>query len=82
MSSVVIFRARQAMIAICLLAAFLGNASASPKTITVQSGRRVAEAVQELEKRYGWQINYEDPPYVHYSDIVEVTDADGHVVPV
>ncbi|MGH6839750.1 MAG: hypothetical protein ACREDT_13330, partial [Methylocella sp.] len=42
----------------------------------------VAEAVQELEKRYGWQINYEDPPYVHYSDIVEVTDADGHVVPV
>ncbi|MGH6839369.1 MAG: hypothetical protein ACREDT_11335, partial [Methylocella sp.] len=84
MPSVVIFHARQVMIAICLLAAFFCNASASPKTITVQgqTGSPVAEAVQELEKRYGWQINYEDPPYVHYSDIVEVTDADGHVVPV
>ncbi|MGH6848622.1 MAG: hypothetical protein ACREC0_14675, partial [Methylocella sp.] len=84
MSSVVIFRARQVMIAICLMAAFSCNASASPNTITVQgqTGRPVAEAIEELEKRYGWQINYEDPPYVHYSDIVEVTDADGHVVPV
>ncbi len=84
MSSVVIFRARQAMIAICLMAAFLGNASASPNTVTVQgqSGRPVAEAVRELERRYDWQITYEDPPYVHYSDIVDVTDTDWPEVPV
>ncbi|MGH6837924.1 MAG: hypothetical protein ACREDT_03830 [Methylocella sp.] len=74
MSSVVIFRARQVMVAMCLMAAFSCNASASPKTITVQSGRPVAEAVEELERRYDWQITYEDPPYVHYSDIVDVTD--------
>ncbi|MGH6813264.1 MAG: hypothetical protein ACREDM_13330 [Methylocella sp.] len=83
MSSVVIFRARQVMIAMCLMAAFSGNASASPKTITVQgqTGRPVAEAVLELERRYGWQITYEDPPYVHFGDIVDVTDA-GPEVPV
>jgi hypothetical protein len=57
--------ARQVMIAMCLMAAFLGNASASPKTITVQgeTGRPVAEAVLELEKRYGWEITYEDPMF-------------------
>ncbi len=76
MLSGVIFRARHVMIAMGLMAAFLCNASASPNTVTVQSGRPVAEAIQELEKRYGWQITYEDPPYVHYSDITDVTDTD------
>ena len=76
MLSGVIFRARHVMIAMGLMAAFLCNASASPNTVTVQSGRPVAEAIQELEKRYGWQITYEDPPYVHYGDITDVTDTD------
>jgi hypothetical protein len=57
-----------------LVVAFLGNACAWPNTITVQSGRPVAEAIQELNKRYGWRITYEDPPYRHYSDISVVTD--------
>ena len=82
MSSAVIFRARQVMIAMGLMAAFLDNASASPNTITVQSGRPVAEAIEELETRYGWQITYEDPPYVHYSDITDVTDLGRPKVPV
>jgi hypothetical protein len=74
MFSVVIFRARHVMLTMGLTAAFLGNASASPNTITVQSGRPVAEAIEELEKTYGWRITYEDPPYSHYSDLSVVTD--------
>ena len=40
MLSGVIFRARHVMIAMGLMAAFLCNASASPNTVTVQSGGR------------------------------------------
>jgi hypothetical protein len=82
MFSVVIFRARHVIISMGLTAAFLGNASASPNTITVQSGRPVAEAIQVLEKRYGWRITYEDPPYSHYSHISVVRDLRLPGVPV
>ncbi len=70
------------MLTMGLMLTVLGNASASPNTITVQSGRPVGEAIEELEKKYGWEITYEDPPYVHYSDIVDVTDFDRPRVPV
>ena len=73
MLSGVIFRARHVMIAMGLMAAFLCNASASPNTVTVQDPRPVAKAIQELDKRYGWQITYEDPPYNHDSDMPDVT---------
>jgi hypothetical protein len=56
MSSVVIFRAPRVMIAIGLIVTFMGNASASPNTLTVQDPRPVAKAIQELDKRYGWQL--------------------------
>jgi hypothetical protein len=80
--SVVIFRARHVMIAMGLMVTFLGNAGASPTTISVQDGRPVAEAIQELEITYGWQITYEDPPYNHYSDITDVSDTEWPGVPV
>jgi hypothetical protein len=73
MSSGVIFRAPRVMIAIGLIVTFMGNASASPNTLTVQDPRPVAKAIQELDKRYGWQITYEDPPYSRYSDMPDVT---------
>jgi hypothetical protein len=79
MPRVVIFRALHVMLAMGLMAAFLGNASASPNTITVQRARPVAEAIEELERRYGWQITYEDPPYVYYGDITEVTGINRRV---
>jgi hypothetical protein len=88
MSSVMIFRARQVMIAMGLVVTFLGNlgdlgnASASPNTITVEDPRPVDKAIQELEKRYGWRITYEDSPYSHYSDISVVTDFRLSAVPV
>jgi hypothetical protein len=82
MFGVVMFRARRVMIAIGLMATFLGNASAAPNTITVQGGRPVAKAIQELEKRYGWQITYEDPPYIHYSEITDASDIEWPGTPV
>ena len=82
MSSVVIFRARHVMSAMGLMVAFLGNASASPNTLTVQDPRPVAEAILELDMRYGWQITYEDPLYIHYSDLTDVTDTDWPGTPV
>jgi hypothetical protein len=46
-------------------------------TITVDCGgvcaRPLAETVTALEKRYGWVITYEEPPYVHPSEISDVT---------
>jgi hypothetical protein len=44
----VIFRARHVMMAMGLIVTFLGNASASSHTVTVQDPRPVAEAIQEL----------------------------------
>jgi hypothetical protein len=49
MSSAVICRARHVMMAMGLIVTFLGNASASPNTVTVHDPRPVAEAIQELE---------------------------------
>jgi hypothetical protein len=63
-----------AMLTMGFIETFWGNASASPNTVTVQDPRPVAEAIQKLENTYGWQITYEDPPYIDYSDITDVTD--------
>ncbi|MGH6864402.1 MAG: hypothetical protein ACRECN_09105, partial [Methylocella sp.] len=82
MTSVVSFRARHVLIAMGLVLTFLDNASAAPNTITVQDPRPVAKAIQELENRYGWQITYEDPPYIHYSVLADVTNSPWPGVPV
>jgi len=74
MVSFVIFRACHVIITLGLIVTFLGNASASPpNSLTVRDPRPLAKAIQELEKRYGWQITYEDPPYSHDSDMPDVT---------
>jgi hypothetical protein len=44
-------------------------------TITVNSGRPVADAARKLEFRYNWAITYEDPPYMYESDLVDVNAA-------
>jgi len=43
------------------------------KKLSVESGRPVAEAILRLEGKYGWVITYEDPRYVHDSEIADVT---------
>lgn len=44
-------------------------------SISVNDPRPLAAAVQALEDRYGWVITYEDPPYIHPSEIADVTRA-------
>jgi hypothetical protein len=51
--------------------AFCGPASA--EKVTVRGPRPVADAVRKLEKRYGWPITYEDPPWVYKGDTKVVT---------
>jgi hypothetical protein len=82
MFSVVICRARHVMMTMGLIVSFLGNACALTNSITVQDPRPVDEAIQELNKRYGWRITYEDPPYSHYSNISDVPDIRLPGVPV
>jgi hypothetical protein len=42
--------------------------------ISVSDARPVALAAEMLEKKYGWIITYEDPAYVHESELVDVTE--------
>jgi hypothetical protein len=41
--------------------------------IFVESGRPLASAALELATKYGWQINYEDPPFLDIQDLHDVT---------
>jgi hypothetical protein len=41
--------------------------------IDVDDPRPLAAAAEILERRYGWVITYEDPPYVYPADIADVT---------
>jgi len=43
-------------------------------SFSVEGARPLAEAIEILVKKYGWQITYEDARYVHESDLVDKTD--------
>lgn len=42
--------------------------------LSVDDPRPVAAAAEMLEQKYGWIVTYEDPPYAHESDLVDVTE--------
>lgn len=42
--------------------------------LSVQDPRPVAEAILKMETKYGWAITYEDPRYVHESEIANETE--------
>jgi hypothetical protein len=42
-------------------------------TISVNNPRPLAEVLEELGKRYGWVVTYEDPSYLYASDVEDVT---------
>src|SRR5437016_12809496 len=44
------------------------------KSMEVNDPRPVAKAVEQLEALYGFPVTYEDPPYVHGSELADVTD--------
>jgi hypothetical protein len=66
-------RRRAAVMTACLILTLLHSGRGWSDTITVRDPRPVAKVVEALEQKYGWPITYEDPPYVHPSDIVDVT---------
>jgi hypothetical protein len=41
--------------------------------LSIDDPRPVAKAILMLEEKYGWVITYEDPRYVHDSEITDVT---------
>lgn len=43
--------------------------------IAVDDPRPLAAAIQELQRRYGWVVTYEDPPYEFVADTLDVTEA-------
>lgn len=48
-------------------------ASTAQDTLTVQGARPVMEAMAVLERRYGWIVTYEDPPYIYSGDLADLT---------
>ena len=48
----------------------LQNAS---NRISVDDPRSLASAVEALERRHGWIITYEDPPYEFAADVIDVS---------
>ena len=42
--------------------------------LSVNDPRPVALAAETLEKKYGWIVTYEDPPYAYDGDLVDVTE--------
>lgn len=44
-------------------------------TVKVNSPRPLAQALAAIRENYGWQIDYEDPPYASEPDLVDITNA-------
>lgn len=42
--------------------------------IAVNDPRPLAAAIEELERRHGWVVTYEDPPHEFVADTLDVTD--------
>jgi hypothetical protein len=58
-----------------VLAADRSGHAQGTATIGVDDPRPLAKAIRTLEDRHGIVITYEDPPYVHQSQIADVTDS-------
>jgi hypothetical protein len=64
-----------ALIGLFMLMGFAASGRDSQKVseikLSVEDSRPVVKAIETLEKKYGWVITYEDPRYVHDSEIVD-----------
>lgn len=48
--------------------------------LVVSDPRPVKAAITHLEKRYGWLVTYEDPPYMYAGELENVSQVPGNVV--
>ena len=62
------------VIATILTVAGSGMHEPNKDQISINDPRPVALAAETLEKKYGEIITYEDPPYVHESELADVTE--------
>ncbi len=62
------------VIATILTAVSSGMQEPNTEHLSVNDPRPVALASEMLEKKYGWVITYEDPPYTDESELVDVTE--------
>jgi hypothetical protein len=64
------------VVVIATILAVAGSSMHEPikDRLSVDDPRPVALAAETLERKYGWIITYEDPPYAHESDLVDVTE--------
>jgi hypothetical protein len=76
MSNIITTHTRNILFFSCL--ALCQMAYTQSKTVDVTDPRPVANAVEQLEKIYGWPITYEDPIYVHESQLHDVTEQVQH----
>jgi hypothetical protein len=61
-------------------AAVLTKTAQEPAWLIVNDPRPVKVAAAELERRYGWLITYEDPPYQFVGELEDVSKLPGTVV--
>lgn len=62
------------IVAIILSVTVRGMQQPSKESLSVNDARPVALGAETLEKKYGWIITYEDPPYAYESELVDVTE--------
>ena len=58
-------------------ASAFAKAAQEPRWLIVDDPRPVQVAVAELEKRYGWLVTYEDPPYQFAGELEDVSKLPG-----
>ncbi|MGH7806783.1 MAG: hypothetical protein ACRENT_01685 [Thermodesulfobacteriota bacterium] len=69
---IVCFALTGLFILISLVVRGRGSQVAVQVKLSAEDPRPVAKAIEMLEAKYGWVITYEDPRYVHNSEIVDV----------
>jgi hypothetical protein len=69
---VVCFGLAGLLILVIFAARARGSQGMSQIKLSVDDPRPVAKAIEMLEEKYGWVITYEDPRYVHESEIADV----------
>jgi hypothetical protein len=64
------------IVSACLLSGNDGETAQRPRleTLRIEDHRPLAKAIYELRLRHGMVVTYEDPPYVHHSEILDITE--------
>jgi hypothetical protein len=64
------------LLAVVAILSVTGSGMQEPRkeSLSVKGARPLKLAAETLEKKYGWIITYEDPPYADENELVDVTE--------